>query len=194
MNSIIVTDVFGITSALKSLGEAINADMIVDPYEGKIMGFENEAQAYHYFTENIGLDAYVDKLSETIKECIGEVALIGFSVGSSAIWQLSASTSVNIIETVKHATCFYGSQIRHSHELSPNFEVKLIFPRYESHFDVSELQWVLTQKSKVTAVKVDFLHGFMNFHSTNYDQMGYEEHIVLLLNDELFSTTEKGGY
>jgi len=177
---IIVTDIFGITSALIALSSAINVETIVDPYDGKCMGFENEVQAYHYFTENVGLDAYVDKLSQIIEERSDEVTLIGFSVGASAIWQLSASTSEKITKVVKHATCFYGSQIRHLTRLSPKFDVKLIFPKSESHFDVSNLQHILENKPKVTTIQVDFLHGFMNFHSCNFNQVGYKEHITLL--------------
>lgn len=180
MNKIIVTDVFGKTSALIALATEIDASQIIDPYDGESMNFDNEAQAYGYFTDNIGLDAYVNKLSQKISNSSQEARLIGFSVGASAIWQLSESTSETIIGLVKHATCFYGSQIRHFTKLSPTFEVKLIFPKSEPHFDVLALQHMLVNKPKVTTIQVDFLHGFMNYHSSNFNQVGYGQYVELL--------------
>jgi len=183
MNNIIVSDVFGKTKALIELGNAINADVIVDPYDGKNMNFIDEVQAYSYFAENIGLDSYLEMLSKTIKECSGECILIGFSVGASIIWQLSQLSqlpSIKMTKVVKGATCFYGSQIRHLSKLSPKFEVKLIFPKSEPHFDVVALQHALANKEKVKTMQVDYLHGFMNTHSNNFNDAGYEEHIELL--------------
>ena len=180
MNKIIVTDVFGKTPALLTLADAINADMIVDPYDGKSMNFISEEQAYNYFIENIGLNTYVDQLIKTIKQCSVESILIGFSVGASAIWTLSDSKSIQLPITVKRAICFYGSQIRYHTSLLPCFEVELIFPKREPHFDVLALRNILINKAKVTTLQVDFLHGFMNEHSNNFNQTGYEEHVKLL--------------
>ena len=180
MNNIIVADVFGKTSALIALDNAIKADVIVDPYDGKNMNFKDEVHAYSYFTDNIGLDSYLEILSKTIKECSGECVLIGFSIGASVIWQLSQLPSIKMTKVVKGATCFYGSQIRHLSKLSPKFEVKLIFPKSEPHFDVVALQHALANKEKVKTMQVDYLHGFMNTHSNNFNDAGYEEHIELL--------------
>ncbi len=180
MNKIIVTDVFGKTPALLSLARAIQANMIIDPYDGKSMNFVGEEQAYNYFTEKIGFNTYADKLAEIIKQCSAESILIGFSVGASAIWKLSDSQSIEVLTTVKRAVCFYGSQIRYHTSLLPSFEVELIFPKSELHFDVLTLRDTLTNKPKVKALQVDFLHGFMNKHSNNFNQTGYDEHIKLL--------------
>lgn len=181
MKKIIVTDVFGKTPALIELGDEIGADQIIDPYDSKAMRFDNETQAYRYFTENVGLDTYVNKVSKIIKNSSDETTLIGFSVGASAIWLLS--TSEKAPKIVKHATCFYGSQIRHFTQLSPTFELKLIFPKSEPHFDVLALRLMLADKPKVTAIQVDFLHGFMNYHSSNFNQAGYQLHLELLQQD-----------
>ena len=183
MNNIIVADVFGKTPALIALGNAIQADVIVDPYDGKYMNFEDEAQAYDYFTENIGLEAYLEKLSKTISNSSCECILIGFSVGASVIWKISESTSTHLTERVKWAVCYYGSQIRHLTKLSPMFEMKLVFPKMESHFDVSALQKTLSNKEKVTTVQVEYLHGFMNTHSSNFNLVGYNAHLELLRQD-----------
>ena len=183
MNNIVVADVFGKTSALVELGSAINADVIVDPYNGRSMNFKDETQAYNYFIEHVGLDKYLATLSKIVKEYSDECTLIGFSVGASVIWQLSQMKSVKIPKVVKHAFCFYGSQIRHFSKLTPTFKVKLIFPKSEPHFDVSTLRYTLAKKQKVTAIQVDFLHGFMNTYSNNFNQIGYKENIALLQQD-----------
>lgn len=183
MNNIIVSDVFGKTPALIALANAIHADVIVDPYDGISMDFKDEAQAYSYFIENIGLDRYLEMLSKIIIECSNKCTLIGFSVGASVIWQISQLTRIDMVKRVKHATCFYGAQIRHLTKLSPKFEVKLIFPKKESHFDVSALQHLLASKQNVSTIQVDFLHGFMNTHSSNFSLIGYKEHIELLRRD-----------
>jgi len=75
IDKMIVADIFGVTPALIALGRTINADIIVDPYGGKVMNFDNEAQAYHYFINNVGLDAYVNKLSKIMKECADKLSL-----------------------------------------------------------------------------------------------------------------------
>jgi dienelactone hydrolase len=180
MNIIIVADIFGKTPGLIKLGEELSVDFIIDPYDGKFVNFDNEAQAYSYFTEHIGLDAYVEKLSQIIKQCSDDVILIGFSVGAAAIWRLSSSNSEKIEKIVKHATCFYGSQIRHSTELLPTFDIKLIFPKSEIHFDVNELKLILADKAKVKVLQVDYLHGFMNPYSKNFNQAGYSLHVASL--------------
>ena len=180
MNKIIVADIFGRTSALLALCSAIKAGIIVDPYDGKMMGFDNEAHAYHYFTENVGFDDYVEKLSKIMNECTDESTLIGFSVGAAAIWKLSESTSTKIRKLVKSAICYYGSQIRHLTKLSPIFDVNLVFPKSEPHFDVQALNRLLANKPKVTTLQVDYFHGFMNYHSDNFNQAGYAEHVALL--------------
>ena len=191
MNNVIVADIFGQTPALTALSDRVSADKIVDPYDGKIMSFDNEAQAYSYFTEHVGLDDYVDKLIQVIQECPEEVTLIGFSVGASAIWQLSASTSKHKGKMAKGAICFYGSQIRHQTDLSPKFDIKLILPKNESHFDVCALQKLLDNKQRVTIIQVNYLHGFMNPHSNNFSQAGYAEYVALLQQGSLsIRTTE----
>lgn len=187
LKKVIVADIFGVTPALTTLGSAVNADIIVDPYEGEQLAFENETQAYHYFTNQVGLDAYVSKLSKVMQACADNVSLIGFSVGAAAIWKLSESTNVEITKRVKCAICFYGSQIRHLTTFSPRFDIQLIFPKSEAHFDVQALTELLANKNRVTAVQIDFLHGFMNSHSNNFNQAGYTKHVELLRQDIISS-------
>lgn len=174
MTIILVSDVFGKTPALISLSEELNADTIVDPYNGVDMGFKSESDAYSYFTEQVGLDLYLAKLLKVIQSGSTSRTLIGFSIGASAVWRLSEKVPSNF---VKRAICFYGSQIRHYSELNPGFEVELIFPKSEPHFDVCELQANLSKKQNVKTIKVDYLHGFMNYYSSNYNQVAYQDQV-----------------
>ena len=105
--------------------------------------------------------------------------LIGFSVGASAIWQISEKEE---LPEVLNATCFYGSQIRNNINVNSKFPIHLIFPKSEEHFSVSELTKEIRDKEKVGVEQTDFLHGFMNTHSQNYDQLGYNQHLQALCN------------
>ena len=180
MVSVIVTDIFGLTPAIKALARAINADTIIDPYQGAVLSFDNESHAYKYFTEHVGIDSYVDLLHEKITSCEGSVKLIGFSVGASAIWQLSATISDVVANKVNSACCYYGSQIRYLTQLSPKFPIQVVFPESEPHFDVDELSKSIVNKIMVTTSYCDYLHGFMNKLSNNFNSIGYLEHIALL--------------
>ena len=177
MSIILVSDVFGVTPALLEISEKLGACSIVDPYKGQMMEFQNEAEAYSYFVKEIGLDNYLSSLLKAVESIESQATLIGFSIGASVIWRLSEKEDNNLI---KQAFCFYGSQIRNFTQIEPRFKVCLVFPKSEPHFDVVELQDNLRKKANVKTKKVEYLHGFMNYHSNNYNSFGYNEHINLL--------------
>jgi len=177
MSLIIISDVFGLTPALLELKNTLGANCIIDPYEGKNMCFKNEADAYSHFVAAIGLDNYLSLVLKKLVSLDAQTTLIGFSIGASAIWRLSQSNKNNFI---KQAFCFYGSQIRNFTQVDPYFNINLVFPKTESHFDVAELMKKLEVKSNVYITQVEYLHGFMNKHSNNFNNTGYHEHIALL--------------
>lgn len=174
MSIILVTDVFGKTPALIKLSEELNAKVIVDPYNGLDMGFTNEAEAYSYFVDNVGFAAYLSKLLKVTESVSAVCTLIGFSIGASVIWKLSEQQTV---KNVKYGICYYGSQIRNFQEVNPLFELQLIFPKSEPHFDVLQLQTALSEKQNVKISKVAYLHGFMNLYSSNYSYAAYIEQL-----------------
>lgn len=177
MSLILVSDVFGVTPALLEISEKLGTCSIVDPYEGQLMGFENEAKAYSYFIKTVGLDNYLSHLLRAVESIEHQTTLIGFSVGAAITWRLSEISGTQFI---KQAYCFYGSQIRNFTHIEPNFEMNLVFPKSEPHFDVVELQNILSLKAKVNAERVEYLHGFMNYHSTNYSHSGYTKYLDFL--------------
>ena len=177
MNIILVSDVFGVTPALLAISEKLGSCTIVDPYNGQIMAFQNEAEAYSYFVKEIGLDNYLSGLLQAVESIKHQVTLIGFSVGASIIWRLSEKEGNDFI---KQAFCYYGSQIRNFTQIKPRFKVCLVFPKSEPHFDIVELQKKLCRKANVKTENVEYLHGFMNYYSNNYNSFGCREHINLL--------------
>ena len=80
MNIILVADVFGKTPALITLAEELNAKLIVDPYNGRNMGFKSEAEAYSYFMDNVGLEIYFSTLLAVTESLSSVSTLVGFSV------------------------------------------------------------------------------------------------------------------
>ena len=177
MNIIIFSDVFGLTPGLIELKDQLGANTIVDPYQGKMMGFNSEAEAYSYFISEVGLDSYVSKVSKVIASEYRETCIIGFSIGASAIWISSENIHNNLI---KRAFCFYGSQIRNYTKVNPCYKTNLIFPKSELHFNVPELIKTLEDKHNLEIKHVEYLHGFMNVDSTNFNNIGYKNYIVLL--------------
>ncbi len=177
MSVVLVSDIFGKTPALIKLKKELGASVIVDPYDGKNMGFKNEEEAYSYFIQNVGLDKYLLVLLKTLKTTSSISMLIGFSIGASIVWRLSEKVMDN---SISRAICFYGSQIRNSTQIDPRFEIELILPKSETHFDVLELKKMLLQKKNLKIVHSDYFHGFMNIHSDNYNKEAYREQINLL--------------
>ncbi len=170
-NLVIISDIFGQTAALKSLADEIATKVtIIDPYQGEIMNFQNEQQAYDYFIANLGLSAYVDIITQQLSALTSTSSLLGFSMGSSAIWQyISNKPNGHIAQAIG----FYGSQIRHYLSCTPKTPVTLIMPKAEPHFSVQELAQQLSVFKRVKIEHANYQHGFMNSHSHNFDNDGY---------------------
>jgi len=188
LNIIFVADIFGLTDEFKDLSQQVTANVeqllqvepsfrekcqlhLIGPYSAQPKSFASEADAYQYFIENVTLEGYVKKLEQKLSVISGGKLLVGFSVGGSAIWQLYSQSS---IEQSLAAICFYSSQIRHMTQLTPNIPSRLILPATEQHFSVGELSTVLQEKLAVVIEQSEYLHGFMNPLSTNYDQHAYQ--------------------
>ena len=170
----LVADIFGRTPALETIGKRLSEIVpdigIIDPYQGGDHPFETEAHAYDYFMRRVGLRKYRSILMNHLASSDPDIVLIGFSVGASAIWAVSGHPPPGHI---KKAFCFYGSQIRQNTDIQPVFDMELIFPEQEPHFDVDELIRTLKPKNRVTCSKAMGLHGFMNEYSPHFDPVCY---------------------
>lgn len=137
MHNLIVTDVFGKTNAIEKLASEFSASTdMLDPYNAKYMSCKNEQEAYEYFSSEVGLDVYVGKLLKKMQSYPDKLNLIGFSVGASAVWNISPKKELS---NVLCGGCFYGSQIRNNVNVHPIFPVQLIFPSSEKHFSIPAL-------------------------------------------------------
>jgi len=175
MRHLIVSDIFGNTKALQELSHSlIGENEFFDPYNSETMNFSSEKQAYDYFSNEIGLEAYASKLLRRIVDIDEPTSLVGFSVGASAIWKISSSNQLN---HVTEAICFYGSKIRHYIDIIPNFPIQLVFPKSEESFCVDNLISKLRSTKNVIIDHSSYLHGFMNSHSQNFNNKPYEYYI-----------------
>jgi dienelactone hydrolase len=147
---------------------------IIDPYNGIHHHFETQAHAYDYFMKQVGLKKYQAILKDRLIPSGPGIVLIGFSVGASAIWGISHLSS---LKQVQKAFCFYGSRIRQNTWINPIFDMELIFPEQEPHFDVDNLINCLQKKDQVTCTKTTGLHGFMNELSPHFDPGCYADFI-----------------
>lgn len=176
MKTLIITDIFGKTEPLTELASLICQEhLILDPYNGKNMDFLDEETAYRYFSENIGLKNYTCALKNLLVNTSAPIQIIGFSVGASAIWNIS--NDATICQNIKSAICYYGSQIRNNKDITPLFPIELRLPIKEEHFSVGELISSLSNKCNVKIKQVPHLHGFMNKYSNNYNQEGFKSEI-----------------
>lgn len=178
MRTVVVSDIFGLSEPLIDFCScACQNFTIVDPYSGVQMHFADEAEAYSHFMSNLGIQAYAEHLAETIKIINGPVNLVGFSVGASAIWQIS---DILDSEKVNYVGCFYGSQIRHQLEKTPNFAVDVFLPNVEKTFDVGLIRDGLADKGQVSVIQTYFGHGFMNKLSQNFELNGYNTYLEIV--------------
>ena len=183
--TIVLADIFGRTEAVETFCKHLDcATKICDPYDGRRMNFNVEAQAYQHFSQFVGLERYQQLIDKELSQFKEPVRVIGFSVGAAALWRLSESKHLH---HVKQGVCFYGSQIRNALEIVPNFKVDLILPKMEKHFSVKQMIEQLNvnhyhRRSLVTIEQVGYLHGFMNQLSTNFDMSGYQLFIDRLNN------------
>ena len=183
MKYLIVSDIFGRTSALEKFAQSVKglaACQIISPYDN--IQFSSETEAYCYFNQNVGLESYYQALKARIKEIKQPFKLIGFSVGASICWQYIAScTNPYLVKS----ELFYGSQIRNMHMLSPLSPVRLILPKFEPHFSIDEHILALKEKSDISIERSECLHGFMNQLSTNFDFKAYQYYVSVLSKKHL---------
>lgn len=189
---IFVADIFGVTVEFEQLCQQITLELeqnlaleqravvefqMIGPYQKQPKSFACEHDAYQYFSKNVGLASYVEKLAQQVSAISDCKLLVGFSVGGSAVWQLCAE---NTFEQNLAAICFYSSQIRHMTALTPSIPTRLILPAMEAHYPVAELAAELAIKSNVTIETSEFFHGFMNKLSANFDSNACQYYIKRL--------------
>ncbi len=178
MRTIFVSDIFGKTTSLKALGEAISEKVgIIDPYEGVEISFTDETAAFEYFMKNVGLERYCEIVNRRVASISQPTEIISFSVGASAVWIISEILNPSVFQRV---ICFYGSQIRYHKNISPRLCVDLVLPKSEPNFNIEKFSRDLSNKPRVKIHHTQYMHGFMNHLSNNFSSVGYDKYIVWL--------------
>jgi dienelactone hydrolase len=135
MRVLIVTDIFGKTDSLMKIANSLPGNIhVLDPYSAKDMGFKTEDQAYQHFNRCVGIVEYSNQLISCLSAIQEPVYLIGFSVGATAIWNVSDEPAFKNL--IIGASCFYGSKIRESSNIAPHFPITLIWPKSEATFSI----------------------------------------------------------
>lgn len=193
MNLLIISDIFGRTQALDDFAKYFAVKKIkteiLDPYNQQYLNFDNENEAYNSFQEEIGLKNYINLLKNTLtSRKPTETVLLGFSVGASAIWAVSHDLQGELFKGV----CFYSSQIRHYMEIEPKIDIELYFAQSEPTYEIGAVASKLAIKKRVTCFQTNFMHGFMNERSTNFNKEGfikYRKIINIFMDNSLTDQT-----
>jgi len=169
MHIVFVTDIFGQQTCLDEFIYSCRpvTFSIIDPYQTRKLTFIDEAEAYQTFLTQCGHQTFAQLIAEKINLLTQPSIVIGFSAGASAIWQALSEINNDFVE---HFIGFYPSQIRHHLHLTPNVTTQLFFPAHEKHFSVDEVIQSLSKKPTVECIKTNYLHGFLNPLSLNFDQ------------------------
>jgi len=166
MRLVIVTDIFGAQPEVLSQFDKLSSDYLcVQPYDHLPPVFADDQEAYQYFLDHGGMEAYCNTLGEVLKAQTEPVFVVGFSAGAAACWANLALEHL----TVKACVGFYGGQIRQMTHLQLLYPTELIFSE-ETHFSVLELMDALKHKTNVKQSLAPYPHGFMNVLSKAYQQ------------------------
>lgn len=165
----IVHEIYGVNHFIKEQEQAYRDDntttTCISLYpEGLSFPYEQEKQAYDFFLQTVGFDTPLELLSQKLLEACedyDEVVLIGYSVGATLAWRLSALPLHRIV-------CVYGSRIREYMDVTPSCPTLVILPSQESSFDVQTLKQALVSITNVHIKQYQGLHGFMDVSNSNY--------------------------
>jgi hypothetical protein len=176
---LVVSDIFGMSEAFLALLDDIDSvgqAMAVSPYKQPQPQFEDEPQAYQYFLNNGGIEGYILSLRQVLQLNTDINHIIGFSAGAAAIYKLMYDLENNDFRL----TLFYPSQIRHFLDKHPICSCRLIFPRSEPHFSLSEVIEIIQQQSQSKIEQSDYQHGFMNKDSKAFSKTAYRHYCQVL--------------
>ncbi|QHI71643.1 dienelactone hydrolase family protein [Aminipila terrae] len=123
------------------------------------------AEAYSYFTSEIGFEVYRDILDliKELKESYERVVVIGFSIGATIAWRCCQSSYCDAV-----VAC-YGSRIRDYLHLEPKCKTYLMFAEMDS-FDVDFVCKELLKKQNTEILRINAHHGFLDKYSASFDQ------------------------
>ena len=174
---ILIHEIYGINEHIRRVCNTLElkgyAVLCADLLGGRVFSYNQEAEAYSNFKNNIGFEAAAECIMEVVKQEKGRfnrVVLLGYSVGATIAWLCS--------ERLEHSDSvigFYGSRIRDYMGIVPKCPVLLFFPENEKSFDPAELQKELLKKQTVTTLIFEGNHGFADPFSERYHEKSANE-------------------
>lgn len=170
---LLLTDIFGNCDGLKQLTMQLSKKCelsVLDPYQGREYGFNNEQEAYQHFISHCGHDAYFALAKQKVAQ-IQPDYIIGFSAGGSVVWRLAAQ---QLAGNCKGLMSFYPSQIRNHLTLTANTPITVVFPQTECTFSVQKVAKVMSDRKNVSVITTSYNHGFMNQQSNSHDINAYQ--------------------
>lgn len=180
MNVLLITDIFGVGEATDLLTASINTQAtvhVIDPYAGLRNHFASEQIAYSAFIERCGHEAYY-ALAKVAFEQLEPDVVIGFSAGGNVCWRLAAEPKAQ----GKVFCCFYPTRIHQYLTVEPIAKIRVVFPKYEPGFDVTEVSDIISRWHCVEQQHMPYKHGFMNQASSAYDETGLQLGMGTILN------------
>lgn len=182
MRTLIISDIFGCTESLSSFCNQFTGEVqIISPYD---MAAEvdtlQEQVMYEHFIENLGHDAYADKVQQALINFSPDF-IIAFSAGATAAWRALARTP---LKRVQKMIAFYPGQIRNHTHLNPNCHVDFYFPELEKHFDLKPVIATLKTIPCLYVIKSRYKHGFMNAASENFNLDAYHHYSQICLHEQ----------
>jgi dienelactone hydrolase len=183
MNLIVVPDIFGKTVSLTQLIERLSPFYsevtVIDPYNGQNISFENEENAYQHFQQYCGIEELTQMLGKELIKSQQATDIIGFSVGGTSAWEISAK---GLSKYLRNVVSFYSSRIRDKTDIAPQTPTSLVFPAVEQHFELEPVIQAVENKPNVEVIRTSYLHGFMNSESKNFSAAGYQHFSDWLAN------------
>ncbi len=178
---LIVSDIFGVCESTDKLCTLLLREShtvhLVDPFHGARLSFNDEQEAHSHFIKYCGHEAYFTVGYQALMKYDPEV-VIGFSAGANVVWRMCEFAQAND----KNFICFYPTRIHLYLTLEPKASVDVVFPAYETSFDVGNIQKIIDGKNKVTNIATDFCHGFMNNRSSAFQQVAEDFGFELIEN------------
>ena len=169
---LLVTDIFGHSDSMQRLADALPGETrILQPYSHSVPHFSDEHQAYAWFCQHSDVEQYAQKVVHSLT-CGPVKTLIGFSAGGAAVWLAASRAAPGLMQ---RAICFYPGQIRHFLQEQPQCPIQLLWPSYETYFDVTQVAAALSDRTHVSMTHTPYLHGFMNPQSAGFSQLGYRQ-------------------